>query len=365
MDAILDLRNPADRERLADGLPLIDEIHYSMNRKQFLDSLAAAIDHIPSDLSLEYRGGFISIHSVGTNLLSVVELGTEFQVLQDCVGFRTFLQGFANPTQFWDSCFEARVAAFFRKCPGAEILSFSPPVLVRGHKKYPEFHLRTVAGDFLVECKRLHIHESHLARKFHSDMDAIRTAMTRANWPDDYCLEVEFLKPEREQLSSLALKVVNAGRELTNSGGGIVEMDTLRAHVRHRDQPFQLEANRPGVWAGHLRLPGNTTINIVDPQHTVLRGFRSDVDSKYRKLLAAAMRDARKQLPPDEAAIICIGDMPMRVTTRVLDTRLATFSLPTNIKLLSIWDGNQVKLYTDSGSIKVLNRLLGTTSSES
>jgi hypothetical protein len=360
MDAVLDLRNLADREHIADLLPVVDQIQYSISREQFLDALAAVTDYLPVGLPLEYRYGHIAIHSVGSNLFSLIELGLALQTLQECEGFTTFLRGFSNPTQFWDTCFEARVASYFRNAPGVQALSFGPPVSVRGRQKYPEFRLVSIIGNVLVECKRLHFSALQLVQKLHADVGVIAATMTRTEWPEDYCLEVEFLRPEREQLTSLAAKLVNAGIRLSQAGGGTIELEALRAHVRHRNPPFQMSMDRRGLYVGVVRIPGYA-VNVVDPRHTPLRAFRGDVERKYRKLLRAAINDARTQLPPNEAAIICIGDLPLRIAVDLLDRQVADFSLPEHVQLLSIWESNTVKLYCHPGSTEVVNRLLGTT----
>src|SRR5215510_7748786 len=63
--------------------------------------------------------------------------------------------------------------------------------------------------------------------------------MARLQWPNDYCLEVEFLRPHRELINTLAERIVTEGLRLIPEGGGEFHLETLRACVRHRNQPFK------------------------------------------------------------------------------------------------------------------------------
>lgn len=362
MDAILDLRNGLHCEQLADELPVLDDIRYSITRDEFLDALAAIREHLPADHRLEYRNGYISIHSVGTNILALVELGQAFRAVQNSVGFEVFLRGFSNPTQFWDSVFEAKVALYFSKLPSVRNLRFSPSVQARGREKYPEFLLTTTVGDVLVECKRLHVTASRPYEKFQRNTKTVNDVMTAQNWPDDYCLEVEFLRSEREDFTRLTERLITTGIEVARQrGGGEFTIDCLRAIVRHRDQPFQLDTQRPGAHMSTLKLPGNKAIQITDHRYTILRAFRGDIGKRYLKLMRANISDARRQLPDNQPAIICIAGFPLKAAMQLLDPQLEIFDLPDNIRLLMLWEGNQVKLYSRQEGAEYVATLLGTT----
>jgi len=359
MEAVFDLRNPSDRERIADELPVVDEIQYSITKEQFLDALDAAVDLLPQNLPLQYRYGMIPIHRTAGRIYTLVKLGLWFRSLSGCERFVSLLKGFANPTQFWDAYFEARVAAYFKSAPGIHALLFSPEVVARGRRKYPDFLVTSAVGHLLVECKQLRFSEAKVSRKFRADVQTIEEARTRSDWPEEYCLEVEFLGPQREMLSTLAPKLIAAGINVAREGGGSFEIGNLRASVRHRDTRFQTDLQRRGLHSAVVRCPGHA-VSLADPRHTPLRAYRGDVDRKYLRLLRAAINDARKQLPPDQNAAICIGDMPLRVATERLDLFIKETDLPRHIRLLSLWEGNTAKMYVPEDGSKFVEQLLGT-----
>jgi hypothetical protein len=298
MQNAYDLRNAVDRERLVALLPEIDGYRYSLTSAEFADAIAAVAEFLPSAIDLHYQAGFMSIFRTGAGIYNLVELGRWFRKLAPYDGFPDLVKGFSNPTQFWDSYFETRVAAYFATAPGVDEIRFSPELVVRGRAKHPEFVAIGPTGELVVECKQLRVYDSKRARKFGNDVDLIRRAQDGSSWPDDYCLEIEFLASETEFMPIVATKLVRRAVEAATAGGDRFRVDNIAAIVRHRDEPLQTDRNRRGLYRAVLRSPGYP-ISLADTRHQPLHAFRGDISKRYWKLFQAAINNARTQLPPD------------------------------------------------------------------
>ena len=353
----LNLRFAAHRERLAAELPLIGDVRYSIARQDFLAALDAVGTYLPDTISLELRGGAAVIHHTHASLLSLVELGLSLRSLATSPNFPQLLNGFSNPTQFWDTYFEARAASFFKSRPGIVSLSFAPEVEVKGRRKYPEFVVASSQSELFVECKRIRFDGSKVAKKFRADAEQIEQCRNRVSWPNDYCLEVEFIGAEKEMFSELAKKVIDRALTAASRGGEKFEVGNLRATVRHRDCPSELR-QAPGLLFGILVSPGYP-VSLADTRYAPFRAFRGDLDHKYLKLFRAAIADARTQLPADRNAAICISGVPLRVIESLIAPLMTDLDLAEHIKLVTLWSDPNVFLYASRDGRPVAEEFVG------
>ena len=148
MDRSFDIRVKADRESLADLLPVIDQTHFKISRSEFLCALEDVATFLNKPEWVIYEWGSFRPFSAGqTNLVlgleEIILLGTQLRRLSKFRGFEMLLSGFFNPPQFEDTLFEVKVAYFFSMLPTITDLRFSPEYVIRGHTKHPEFEIDT------------------------------------------------------------------------------------------------------------------------------------------------------------------------------------------------------------------------------
>lgn len=277
MNPSYNLRDARDRERLAADLPQIDGVNYDMSRAEFLDVLATAVGVIAPGAALRYEGRVIPLFQTSVTIQNLVDLGRRLTKLRACEGFDVFTQGFTNPTQFWDSWFEARVASYFISCPGISALVFSPAVIVRGRRKHPDFAAVGAGGELLVECKQIRIADNKRARKFASDVRLIQRIQDSSSWPEDYCLEVDFLAAETRSMPELASALIDRAISAARKGGGEFQLDGMSVTVRHRDVPLRTDTSRRGLYRAVLRSPGYP-VSLADARHMPLYAYRGDTE---------------------------------------------------------------------------------------
>lgn len=151
MNEAFDLRLKKDREALAKFLPSIDNYTFTISRRDFIEALSSLSLFLREPEWMIYQCGTLGPIPVGTSKLvfslsRACELGIRLKGLSKFKDFEKLLVGFSNPTQFEDSCFEAKVAYWFSTLPTARDIVFSPNHLVNGKVKNPEFDVSGAFG---------------------------------------------------------------------------------------------------------------------------------------------------------------------------------------------------------------------------
>jgi hypothetical protein len=353
-----DLRSETDRSALAAYLPKIDTVVFATDRDTFLMALSCAASALPSNIPLVYQYGAVSVFRTRTDLASIVDLGRYLHRLRHFEGFTEFARGFGNPSQFWDSFFEAKVAAFFAGLPDVSDFVLSPKLSVKGRTKYPEFQFTACEGKTTVECKRLHFDLTKAAETAKAHFDALADAMKKERWPAGFRLEVEFSTALREQVTTVAARIVSVATNLAAGVGASFHECGVEGHVVPLDHGYRLRTDAAGLHEFMMRGEDGASFHLIEPRHTQLHVLHSRLDTKLLRLLRAAIKAARTQLPETAHGIICIGDVPIRFSSEVFDAAASRLVLPAHIRMLCLWDGDEFKIYTPADD-DFARRLLG------
>ena len=177
----LDLRAAFDRDAFANAISRQSgTIQHTPT--EAVKGIAALASLFPSAEWLRlhpYMGGSLQV-KVGVKatasfpLDNAIGLGLQLERLERCDGFAQFLKGFDNPTQFFDSVFEATMADY---CLGrSDSLKFSPTYSVRGRYKHPDFELGTKIGNIVCECKSLNESDRKYSKRLNTISEALAIA---------------------------------------------------------------------------------------------------------------------------------------------------------------------------------------------
>jgi len=180
--AEFDIRTPAGRDMLAQHHTASDRQDH-LTSDEIVNNLASLVHFLgPQEWMIWRYSGFIvpTGHKSHRplNVVDAVELGLTLQIVSRCYGFLEFLKGFANPTQFDDTLFEARIARWCLERPTIKRLRFAPMYHVLGRAKRPEFEIQTPIGWLVCECKQLHLHTHDSTKRLTRITDAFDAAMT-------------------------------------------------------------------------------------------------------------------------------------------------------------------------------------------
>jgi hypothetical protein len=324
MERKFDLRLQADRQELAAFLPSFDGRTIDIPPTIFVDALRDAAFFLGNPEWLTYQWGTVGPFRQGNNVQGVelrrlVELGLELRDLSRHKNFDALLSQFSNPSQFFDTMFEVRVASLFSRFITTERMEFSPPYTVRDRKKHPDFDVFNPLGLFTVECKRPHIFVQRATETFRSSANAIHEALKAVEWPHDLRLEVEIIAPLRELPESFAEAIVDSAVNLTQAGRTESTYGPARIIVVPRKSPFHIN----DVKFGHdVLLVDNEATGLFNLNKTMLRVAHKGLDHKFARSTSAKIAEALKQLPADHYGIIVLGDVPRRIADAAIKRRI-------------------------------------------
>ncbi|MGH9879694.1 MAG: hypothetical protein ACRD5H_18860, partial [Nitrososphaerales archaeon] len=206
-----DIRTHTGRQGLAQHHPTTER-QDALTSSEIVDGLASLVNYLGSQDWMIWRYGWFALPS-GPNIqrgLSVpeaVKLGLSLRLVSHCHRFSKLLEGFNNPSQFDDTCFEAEMASWCVKLPTVENIRFAPHYQVAGKQKRPEFELVTPIGLVVCECKRLHLPSQKWAKRLDRVAEAFDAAMKSTVIPPETRLEVVITKPITTDLSTLAADI--------------------------------------------------------------------------------------------------------------------------------------------------------------
>ena len=83
--------------------------------------------------------------------------------------------------------------------------------------------------------------------------------------------------------------------------------------------------------------------------------------SADRRLVSAAIQDARSQLPPSILAIICVGDVPTRIAEEVIVPHLEQLAIPDHIQVIGLWSGDSAVLFYPERASSFMALLFGSS----
>lgn len=325
MDQKFDLRQVEDRAELARFLPNIDGRTIEVPASVFVEAIEFLSVCFDRPDWLTYQWGVVGPFREGNiqhpfDLPRMVQLGLELQELSARDNFAALLAGFRNPPQFLDTVFETHTASFFSRLRTTNGLSFSSARATRGHEKRPDFEVRSEIGAFLVECKQPHLSVQRAAETFKTIANAIHDQLKIVGWPREARIEVEIVRPLREQPIALATRVVLAALSAWNQGQVELTDDAVTAFVLPRDSPFRV----PNPKFGHdvMVLDSDEATGLFNPRMTVMRVAQNSLDHKFAASAGARFAEALRQLPSEQEGVIVLGGVPRRIAKAAISRRI-------------------------------------------
>lgn len=273
---------------------------------------------------LIYQWGTVGPFRYGNNqipveLSRIAELGLELRDLSGHENFDALIAQFANPSQFFDTLFEVRVASLFSRFKTTTHMRFAPPYAIRHHEKHPEFDVCNHLGVFTVECKQPHMFVQRAAQTFQFTANAVHEVLKTVDWPHDLRLEVEILAPPRELPESFAKSLVNSAVSAIQTGNREFVCGTAQAFVVPRKSPFRIN----DVKFGHdVMIVDDEATGLFNPNKTILRVVNNGLDHKFARSAGARIAEALRQLPSDHYSIIVLGGMPRRIAESAIARRI-------------------------------------------
>ncbi len=293
-----------------------------------------------------YMGGSLLIPT-GRNrtsvlsLTSAVSLGLQLSRLERCEGFGEFLRGFTNPTQFFDTMFEANVADFCLSQPRCAALQFAPEYHVRGNLRRPDFSLVTVAGLVVCECKSI----SEEARKYSITFTRIhdtleKTLKEAGGIANNLRLEVHLQSALAVDVQGWARQVAVKAIQAVDAGlvGQILELGSCKLCVVERASPTVFNRFKLTLLSVTV---GNVPVGLT-PEYAHLRTTTDRVGAQRAKSAGALIREAKSQLPETQRCVAFIQVIDGPSAKLAAERRLATRDYE-HVIACGIWsnDGQQ------------------------
>jgi hypothetical protein len=342
MERRFDLRNPSEREQLAAFLPAFDARVFNIPSDAFIQGLADVAEYLGNPEWLTYQWGILGPLRAGKRLLHVeleriILLGHELRSIAALSGFAEFIRPFSNISQFYDCLFEARIASMFARLNATSNMVLVPEHTVRGRLKRPEFDAETVVGSLSVECKQRNPSSHNIASRLGTVVDAVADAMDSSSWPDHLRLELEILRPLREQTSDFAAALIERAQRA--SIGSEFQYGGARVFVVERTAPFRITQMQIGQ--DRMNGPHGVSTHLLNPAVTSLRVAFNDVAKRTASVIGAQITSALAQLPEDRYGLIFLGDAPLSAATLAIERRIGAAPYD-NILAVGIFDSDQL-----------------------
>ena len=326
LDEELDLRTAFDRDAFADAISCqLGTIQHTPT--EAVNGIAALASLFPSAEWLRlypYMGGSLQV-KVGVKatanfpLDNEIVLGLQLERLEQCDGFAQLLEGFDNPTQFFDSVLEATMADY---CLGrSDSLRFSPTYSVRGRDKHPDFELSTKIGKVVCECKSLN--ESD--RKYSKRLSAISEALDSAandlgGVPKGHRLEVHIRHPVQGNLSKLAKRLCTTAFHRSAEVDKTFEVGPFEFCLVSKDSPVYFPDT--GIYHQSITV-GDTPVGVA-PEYAHLRVTTERIDRSREKASGDLIREAKAQLPEGEMCVAFVEVISSPSAEQAAHERLST-----------------------------------------
>jgi uncharacterized protein YaaR (DUF327 family) len=340
MNEAFDLRLKKDRETLANYLPTIDNYTFIISRRDFIEALSSLSLFLREPEWLIYQYGTLGPIPTGSSKLvfslsRACELGMWLRDLSIFRDFDKLLVGFSNPTQFEDSCFEAKVAHWFSTLPAVGDIIFSPSYLVNGRFKNPDFDVNGIYGSLTVECKQPHHYVQQAFQKFNNAVSEFQAAMKKREWPDHLRLEIEMIGNIKESLQILAQNTIDIA--LKTSKKWIKRFsykDTVRGFLVKRKSSFRITNVKVHT---DIMIIGDKATGLLNPEFTILRVGTNRLDALQKKSIGSRIADALHQLSKDRDCIIFVGGVPYRIAEPACQDRLSDKAY-SHVRAFGAWD---------------------------
>jgi len=311
IDRELNLREQADVNYL---LGLFDKTsgYPGLGSRDIKAGIEALIKFFPDADWLHlspYTAGILNVptggkSTLGLDLADAIRLGFRLTRLESCEGFDEFIQGFANPTQFIDSMFEAEIAEYCLSLQNLSSLKLSPSYIIGGIEKHPDFEFYIPEGKIVCECKSAHESETRYQKNLKRILSAFDSAIKRAGGLDSSLrLEVHLIEVVAGNVDKLADEVISRIYQTTKCVlEQPLEIGPCLACFTKRSSPIKFNEFN---FRYYLVSVGNTSTGIT-PENAYLHITTDRLDHKRVKAAGGLLREAKAQLPETERCAIFI-----------------------------------------------------------
>lgn len=284
------------------------------------------------------------------SLASAIQLGLRLNRFEQCEGFESLLSGFRNPTQFFDSVFEAEIADFCLSREGCQGLRFSPEYLVKGELKHPDFVVMTPRGPIVCECKRSHEKDRQYFKRFERIHNALDKGIKELGETGAAIrVEVHICQVVGKSVDQFAHDVAIQARQAAKaSPNQILDYGPYKLCVVPRTSPTVFnEYNLARVSV----TVGNTPVGIT-PEYAYLRVTTDQLDPLRARADGELMREARSQLPDTERCAIFLDAINGESAKLAAERRLGSLSY-LHVVACGIWSssGSQFVYRTSDKSL--------------
>ena len=239
------------------------------------------------------------------SLGSAVRLGLQLSHLRDCEGFGQFLRGFTNPTQFFDSMFEAEIADFCLSRPRCTAVQFAPEYDVGGHLRHPDFSLVTAAGLLVCECKSISEEARNYSATFARIHDALSTALEEAGGI------AGTLRVEVHLQSALEMEVQEWAKEHASEAIRAAEEGLVGQVLKLRSCKLCVVERSASTVFDRFQLcrlsvtVGDAPVSLT-PEYAFLRTTTDRLGRRRATSVGDLMRKAKSQLPEAQRCVVFI-----------------------------------------------------------
>ncbi len=311
IDRELDLREQADADYL---LELFGETpgYSGLSSQDIKAGIETLTKFFPDANWLHlspYMAGILAVptgkkSTLGLDLADAIRLGFRLTRLESCEGFYDFMQGFANPSQFTSSMFEAEIAEYCLSLQNCSSLKLSPSYIIRGIEKRPDFEFCTPEGEIVCECKNAHESETRYQKNLNRILSAFDRAIKRVGGLDSSLrLEVHLTEVIAGNVDKLADKVISGLHQTIKCDlEQPLELGAFLACFTKRSSPIKFNEFN---FRCYLVSVGNTPTGIT-PENAYLHITTNRLDRKRVRAAGDLLREAKAQLPETKRCAIFI-----------------------------------------------------------
>ncbi len=278
--------------------------------------------------------------TIGYDIRELLELVAAIKRLKHFGGFETLLVGLNNPTQVASTIFEIRVADWCRGRRVSTGITFSPEVLVKGHRKRPEFLWRTIFGDCFCECKRSNFLQNSFQTRLITMTHLLDGFFKRyPDWDPTLRLDVTFGRGTTNYLRRDFQVVIDQAQRALSGNiqlGCEIRANEVMACFRRRNEVPPIA---PDTMRLHLATIGTVSTELTAASYLSLT---MDVSSYRAEATVRLIRDAKSQLPRDKKSLIVIEGVGYVAAKEKLKT-LLTIPAYERIPWVSLWMHGQIR----------------------
>ena len=357
MNKAFDIRKISDVEELSIFLPNIDGYEYTISKELFIESLLNLSNFLKKPDWMVYQYGCFKPFGKPNLIFSLkqaVTLGIQLGSLSRFINFQTLVKGFLNPTQFTDSCLEAKTAYWFLNKNGFESMIFSPEYKLGNKIKRPEFDVLFSFGKITVECKRPHIFVQTAFNKHNRLVKEFESEMKKVNWPKDLRLEIEVISPIRGSILKLVKNAIESSlRYKTELKKSINILEMINIHIVKKNKPFKLTNFKFGT---DILSITNKPTGLLNPEFTSLRVTNKQIESQITRSIGKRISKALKQLPDENGNFIFLEGAPLSILEEACKRRISD-SAYAKIAAFGLWDDNTLRFIYKKQNRHILNNL--------